>query len=66
MLGVIIGAAGGSTGAVVVVSLFAICCIVCCFSRRAKAKDKQFTNLLSRMELWEVEMADECKRGEFK
>ena len=60
-LAIIIGAS--TAGGVVIISLLAIVCIICCFSRRAKAKEKQFTNLLAQMELWEVEMADECKRG---
>lgn len=60
-LAIIIGASIG--GGVLLVSLFIICCVVCCFMSRAKAKDKQFTTLLAQMELWEVEMADECKRG---
>ena len=45
------------------VSVIVVFFVICCFMRRAKEKDKQFTNLLAQMELWEMEMADECKRG---
>lgn len=58
--------AGSSAAGVSFFSLFLICVIVGCFWRRARAKQKQFTNLLAQMELWEVEMADECKRGEYQ
>ena len=61
LLAIIIGASVG--GGVLVVSVIVVFFVICCFMRRAKEKDKQFTNLLAQMELWEVEMADECKRG---
>ena len=61
-LTVIIIAASGA-GGVLLFSVLIIVCIICCYTRKAKEKEKQFTNLLTQMELWEVEMADECKRG---
>ena len=49
---------------VVLISLLLICIIVCVSASRSREKDKRLTTLLSQMELWEIEMADECKRGE--
>ena len=49
---------------VVAFSVFLICCIACCYNTRARKKEKQWTNLLAQMELMEMEMAEECKRGE--
>ena len=57
--------AASAAGGAVLLSLFVICCIICCYTRKAREKEKKFTNLLAQMELWEVEMADECKRGEY-
>ena len=54
-------------GVVVVVvfcSMFIICCVVCYHIRKSKKNEQRWTNLLSQMELMELEMADECKRGE--
>ena len=58
--------AGSGAGGVFIFSLLLICIFLCCFWRRARAKEKQFSNLLAQMELWEVEMADECKRGKYQ
>ena len=58
--------AGSGAGGVFIFSLLLICIFLCCFLRRARAKEKQFSNLLAQMELWEVEMADECKRGKYQ
>ena len=49
--------------------LLVFCCmviaIIICFSRKqSKKKELQYTSLIAKMELLEVEMADECKRGE--
>ena len=49
---------------VVAFSVCLICCIACCYNSRARKKEKQWTNLLAQMELMEMEMAEECKRGE--
>ncbi len=60
----VIGAAVG--GAVVVIGLtcfLIIIIIICGYNSKARQKDKQLTNLLAQMELWEIEMADECKKG---
>ena len=62
-LPIIVGAT--ASGGVVIILLLIMCFIICCFSRRARAKDRQFSNLLVQMEQWEVEMADECKRGKY-
>ena len=63
-LAIIIGAS--AAGGVILVSLVVIFFIIVCFTRRARAKEKQFSNLLVQMEQWEVEMADECKRGQYR
>ena len=57
--------AASAAGGAVLLSLLVICCIICWYTRKAREKEKRFTNLLAQMELWEVEMADECKRGEY-
>ena len=54
-------------GGLLVVALFfmvIICCVVCYHRRKSKKTEQRWTNLLSQMELMELEMADECKRGE--
>ena len=56
-------AVGASGGGVLILSVFVICIILCVYSSKSREKDKRLTNLLSQMELWELEMADECKRG---
>ena len=58
-------AVGASAGGVLILSVFVICIILCVYSSKSREKDKRLTNLLSQMELWELEMADECKRGEY-
>ena len=42
---------------------FLIAVIVCLSRKQQKKKERQYTNLIAKMELLEVEMADECKRG---
>ena len=60
---VFIGASCG--GGVLILLILIMFFVICCVWRRATAREKKFTNLLAQMELWESEMADECKRGEF-
>ena len=60
-LPIVVGASVG--GGVLILLILVMFVVICCFMRRAKAKEKRFTNLLAQMELWESEMADECKRG---
>ena len=40
-----------------------MCCIICGYKSKHKKTEQRWTNLLAQMELLEVEMADECKRG---
>ena len=54
----------GPVALVLLLSMLVICIIICVTRSSALAKDKRLTTLLSQMELWELEMADECKRGE--
>ena len=61
---VIIIAVAASGGGVLLVASLVIIMVVCVYRSKSKAKDKRLTNLLAQMELWEIEMADECKRGE--
>ena len=61
-LSIIIGASCG--GGVLILLILVMFFVICCVMRRSTAKEKRFTNLLAQMELWESEMADECKRGE--
>ena len=49
--------------------LLVFCCIVIaiiiCFScKQSKKMELQYTNIIAKMELLEVEMVDECKGGE--
>ncbi|CAI8038569.1 Plexin-A4 [Geodia barretti] len=60
-LAIIIGASCG--GGVLILLILVMFCVICCVTRRATAREKKFTNLLAQMELWESEMADECKRA---
>jgi plexin A len=60
-LAIIIGASCG--GGVLILLILVMFCVICCVARRATAREKKFTNLLAQMELWESEMADECKRA---
>ena len=62
-LEIIIPVVVGGLAAVVLLSLFIICCVVCYHSKKSKKNEQRWTNLLSQMELMEMEMADECKRG---
>ena len=60
---IIIPVIAGSVVVVVILSLFIICCVVCYHRKKSKKNEQRWTNLLSQMELMELEMADECKRG---
>ncbi len=48
---------------VVAVVVIIMCCIICRYNSKHKKTEQRWTNLLAQMELLEVEMADECKRG---
>ena len=61
---IIIPVIGGGLLVVVIFSMLIICCVVCYHRRKSKKTEQRWTNLLSQMELMELEMADECKRGE--
>ena len=51
---------------IIVLLLMIMCCIVCGYYKsKHKKTEQRWTNLLAQMELLEVEMADECKRGRF-
>ena len=63
-LALIIPVIVGPVVLVLLISLLLICIIMCVSARKSREKDKRLTTLLSQMELWEMEMADECKRGE--
>jgi len=63
-LALIIPVIVGPVVLVLLISFLLICIIVCVSASRSREKDKRLTTLLSQMELWEIEMADECKRGE--
>ena len=63
-LHIIIPVIAGGLFVVVVFSFLIICCVVCYHRRKSKKNEQRWTNLLSQMELMELEMADECKRGE--
>ena len=60
----IIAGVGGGVVGIVLFFLLVICIVVCCYQRKGKEKEKKVQNLLSQMEHWELEMADECKRGQ--
>ena len=62
-LEIIIPAVGGSLLVVIFCSVFIVCCVVCYHNKKSKKSEQRWTNLLSQMELMELEMADECKRG---
>ena len=64
LLVIIIPVIAGGLLIVVACSMFIICCVVCYHRRKSKKNEQRWTNLLSQMELMELEMADECKRGE--
>ena len=61
---IIIPVVAGGPLIVVFLSMLIICCVVCYHRRKSKKNEQRWTNLLSQMELMELEMADECKRGE--
>ena len=63
-LQLIIPVIAGPVALVLLLSMLVICIVICVTRSSARAKDKRLTTLLSQMELWELEMADECKRGE--
>ena len=63
-LQLIIPVTAGPVALVLLLSMVIICIVICVTRSSARAKDKRLTTLLSQMELWELEMADECKRGE--
>ena len=48
---------------VLIVLVLVIFIIVCLYRSKTEQREKQLTNLLAQMELLEIEMADECKRG---
>ncbi len=52
-------------GFLVVLALLVVimCCIICAYKSKHKKTEQRWTNLLQQMELLEIEMADECKRG---
>ena len=60
---IIIPVVAGVLLVVVIISLIIICCVVCLYRKKSKKNEQRWTNLLSQMELMELEMADECKRG---
>jgi hypothetical protein len=63
-LEIIIPVVVGGLAVVAFFFILIICCVVCYHSRKSKKTEQRWTNLLSQMELMELEMADECKRGE--
>ena len=63
-LEIIIPVIAGGLVAVALFFILIICCVVCYHRRKSKKNEQRWTNLLSQMELMELEMADECKRGE--
>ncbi len=63
-IGLIIGVVAGVVGFLLITCLILIVAIIMISRKQSKKKERQYTNLIARMELLEVEMADECKRGE--
>ena len=60
---IIIPSVVGGLLVVIVLFLLITCCITCGYKSKHKKTEQRWTNLLAQMELLEVEMADECKRG---
>ena len=60
---IIIPAVVGGLLVVVFCSVFIVCCVVCYHVRNSKKSERRWTNLVSKMELKEVDETDEGKRG---
>ncbi len=62
-LEIIIPSVVGGFAVVVILLVLVMCCIICGYKSKHKKTEQRWTNLLAQMELLEIEMADECKRG---
>ncbi len=64
-LEIIIPSVVGGFAVMVILLVLVMCCIICGYQSKHKKTEQRWTNLLAQMELLEIEMADECKRGNY-